>query len=573
MSLFRRAALTIALAVPVAGSACSGSISGGPSAPSDGVPPVDDPAHPAPPQPDSAPVTGPIASSPGPSSRFLRLSHAQWENTVRDLFRLQTPLGLSKQFINEGLRADFDNQGGDKEVSAQLWFDYNKAAIALATKIVRDPAALQKILPADATGDTEARGRAFIRGFGARAYRRPLTDAEIDQHLGLFRQGASLIGSGDAFLDGTEMVVALMLQSPHFLYRTELGGAVKNGRVILTDHEVAARLSYGLVGSMPDDQLLAAATAGKLHGRDDVLAQAGRLLDSPAGQATLRDLHAQLLREVDPTELVRDPKLHPHFSAGIGADMWREMQTFADDVVYGQKRGLGELLTAPYTFVNARLATLYGVTAPGATADKFVRVNLDGERAGWFTQVGFLAMTATDFNPRPIKRGVTISRRVLCADVPPPPPEVKSPSAPAISGKTNRQAFEAATEMPGTICITCHGTLINPLGFAFEKFDGLGEFRKDEKGLPIDARGTYEFAEGSRSYDGAAGLMKVIAQGRQAHECYAGQLFEYVYGREHAPAEQGLVVELGRRSRLAVPVKTLLLDLVATDAFLTRTPD
>jgi hypothetical protein len=554
-------------------SACVGSAVGPPgSAGGDGKTPTDNPTPP-PRQPDTAPTTGPIASAPGPSSRFIRLSHAQWENTVRDLFRLTTPAGLSKQFVNEGLRADFDNQGGSAEVSSQLWFDYNKAATALATKIVRDPLALQKILPDGLAGDVEARGRAFIRGFGARAYRRPLTDAEIEQHLGLFRQGATLIASGDGFLDGAEMVVALMLQSPHFLYRTELGTPMGAGPLRLTDHEIAARLSYGLTSSMPDDQLLAAAAAGKVHGRDDVLAHAGRLLDSPAGQATLRDLHAQLLREVDPSELVRDPKLHPHFSAGIGADMWRESQTFADDVVYGQKRGLADLLTAPYTFVNARLAVLYGVSAPGATADKFVRVQLDDKRAGIFTQVGFLAMTATDFNSRPVKRGVTISRRVLCAEVPPPPVEVKSPTAPPITGKTNRQAFEAATEMPGTICISCHGKLINPLGFAFEKFDGMGEFRQDEKGLPVDARGSYDFAEGSRSFDGAADLMKIVAQGRQAHECYAGELFEYVYGHEHGPAEQGLIDELGRRSRLAVPVRNLLLDLVATDAFLTRTPD
>jgi hypothetical protein len=560
------------------GSACMGRVEGpvasGPAG--EGGAPGDPGTHPSamPRQPDDAPLVGPIASAPGPSSRLLRLSHQQWDNTVRDLFRLTASPALSKQFINEGLRADFDNQGGDMEVSAQLWFDYNKAATALASKIVRDPQALQAILPPDAaSGAAEARGQAFIRSFGARAYRRPLSDAEVEQHLALFRQGATLIGSGDPFLDGAELVVALMLQSPHFLYRTELGAAVSAGRVLLSDHEIAARLSYGLTSSMPDDALFAAAAAGQLHAANGVRGQAMRLLDSAAGRATLSDLHAQLLREVDPTELVRDPKLHPHFVAGIGADMRAESLRSIDDVVYGRKLGLTELLTSPSTFVNARLAVLYGVAAPGATADNFVRVDLGGHRAGIYTEVGFLAVTATDYNSRPVKRGVTISRRVLCADVPPPPPEVKSPSAPPISGKTNRQAFEAATEMPGTICISCHGKLINPLGFAFEHFDGLGEWRDDEKGLPIDARGTYAFTEGSRSYDGAAALMQAVAQGRQAHECYAGQLFEYVYGRAPAAAEQDLINELGRRSRLGVAIKDLVLDLVATDAFLTRAPE
>ena len=552
--------------------ACNGSILGGSAGDPGGtggnniVPP---------PLPDGAPTTGPIASAPGPSSRFLRLSHAQWENTVRDLFRLPDPSGLSKQFFNEGLRADFDNQGADLEVSSQLWFDYNKAAVTLATKVVRDPVALGRLVPSGGSADPEARARAFIRSFGGRAYRRPLDDAEIEQHLGLYRQGATLIGSGDGFADGLELVVALFLQSPHFLYRAELGTEIKNGRVALSDHEIAARLSYGLTGSMPDDQLLEVAAAGKLHGRDDVLAQARRLIDSPAGRATVQDLHAQLLREIDPSELVRDPKLHPHFVAGIGADMRREELAFTDDVVFGQNLGLAELLTAPYTFVNQRLAVLYGVPAPaGASADKFARVDLDArQRAGLYTQVGFLAMSATDYNSRPIKRGVTLSRRVLCSDVPPPPVEVKMPSAPALSGKTNRQSFEAATEMPGSICINCHGKLINPLGFAFENFDGLGEYRKDEKGLPIDAASRYEFAEGVQAFNGAPELMKLIAAGKQAHTCYAGQLFEYVYGRPQAAAERGLIEELGRRSRLHVPIKSLLLDLVATEAFLTRAPD
>ena len=183
MRLVRRAALTLSLSLLPGAliSACVGSAvdppgpaSGAPGAGGTGA--TDNPAPP-PRQPDTAPTTGPIASAPGPSSGLLRLSHTQWENTVRDLFRLTTPAGLSRQFINEGLRADFDNQGGDKEVTSQLWFDYNKAATALATKIVRDPAALQKILPAGLAGDAEARGRAFIRSFGGRAYRRPLTDA------------------------------------------------------------------------------------------------------------------------------------------------------------------------------------------------------------------------------------------------------------------------------------------------------------------------------------------------------------------------------------------------------------
>lgn len=553
--------------------ACVGSIEHQPFGPDDPAGPTytPPPDKPTGPQPDSAPTTGFIPSAAGPASQFMRLSHTQWENTVRDLFGLSAEPGLSKQFVNEGLRAHFDNQGGDLEVSGQLWFDYNKAAGALATQVVRDPKVLTALVPG--TGDAAGRAESFIRSFGERAYRRPLTESEVQQYVALYRRAPELSTGTDAFLDGLEIVVSAFLQSPHFLYRIEVGSGVNNGRLVLTDYEVASRLSYGLVRTMPDAQLFQAARGRKLRTREDVLAHAQRLLDSPAGQATIRDLHGQMLRGTDPSELVRDVKLHPQFKPGMGVDMRREAIAFADDIIYAQKKGVTELLTASYTFATERTAPIYGATVPGGDPEKLHRIELDpAKRAGLYTQLGFLATTGTDFNSRPIKRGVKISEGVLCADVPPPPPEVNDPSAPQLEGKTNRQNFEAATEMEGTICRPCHQTYINPLGFALEHFDGLGAWRDDEKGKPIDATGTYKLGGEVKTFNGAAELMRTIAKGSQAHECYSEHLFEYIYGRTAGEIERSLLQELGRRSRLAVPIKNLILDLVATDAFLTRKP-
>ena len=139
--------------------------------------------------PENAPTTGPVASRAAPSSRFVRLNHRQWENTVRDLFKLPQLTGLSRQFVNEGVRTSFDNHGGELEVSSQLWQDYNKAAGSLATQVARDGARLNALMPANAPSDPEGKARAFIRNFGTRAYRRPLTDAEQTQYLDLFGKG------------------------------------------------------------------------------------------------------------------------------------------------------------------------------------------------------------------------------------------------------------------------------------------------------------------------------------------------------------------------------------------------
>jgi hypothetical protein len=569
------------LALPLATLACTGSIGGGlePGAvppgtvdPSTGLPPSAPPGA-TPPLPDTAPTTGPIASRAGASSRFVRLNHRQWENTMRDLLGLAQASGLSKSFVVESVRTSFDTHGGELEVTAQLWQDYNKAANALATQIARDAAKLNALIPAGAPADGEGRARAFITAFGQRAYRRPLTDAEVNQYLAVFRQGPQSIGSSNALVDGLELVISVFLSSPYVLYRTELSSNVANGKVALSDFEIANRLSYGLINSMPDQALFEAATAKQLHTREQVLSHARRLIDSPAGIATVRDLHEQTIKDVDPSELVRDTKLHPLYKPGIGVDMKEETLAFVNEVIFGQQKSVSELLTASWTMVNAKLAPLYGVTLPGNAGDRFVKVELDNkQRAGVYTQLGFLAETGTDYNPRPIKRGVHLSEHLLCNKVPPPPPEANQTPIPNTAGKTNRQAFTDATEAPGTVCAPCHGRMINPLGFAFENYDGLGRYRSQEGNLPIDATASYEFPEGMKTFTGAVELMNIIAEGKQAHECYSKQLFEYVYARSASDDDAALITELGRRSKLKVPVKSLMLDLVATEAFLNRLP-
>jgi hypothetical protein len=567
--------LRVAVAIAIAHWAlgCTGQIGG-----SAGDPTPSTPGAPAP-VPADAPVTGPIASAPGPSSRLVRLSHRQWANTVGDLLRLGAPAAQAGDFLAESVRTSFDNNGSALDVPPELWQDYEKAAEAVATQVARDPKRLATLMPAGAPADQAGRARAFIESFGQRAYRRPLTDVEIGRYLTLFNQGPALIGSADGFADGIELVVTLLLQSPHFLYRTELSSQAAGGKVALSDYEIASRLSYGLANTMPDDALFAAAAARRLHTREDLLPHAERLLASPAGQATLRDFHEQLFHTGRYSDTRRDPTRYPAFKPGLGDDMREEAFSFVKDVVMGQGKGLRELLTAPYSFVNSRLAPLYGLDVPAPRAgqpDPLLRMNLDRtQRAGLFTQVGFLSSSdnATDSVPRPIMRGKHINLDVLCAELPAPP---NVPPLPAQTGaKTNRQLIESFTEQPGTICQQCHGVLLNPLGFAFEHYDPVGRWRDTDNGIAVDAKDKYTFAEGERSFDGAVELMGIVAGGQQAHDCYSRRLLEYLYGREvdaSAAGDAALVRELGRRSHGDASIKAMVLDLVSTDAFLTRLP-
>jgi hypothetical protein len=534
---------------------------------------------PPPGKPDD-PITGPIASVPGPSSRLVRLNHKQWANTVGDLFRLAGPAAQAASFLSESVRSSFDNNGSVLEVSPELWQDYQKAAEAVANQVARDPRLLAGLTPSGAPPDAAGKVRALVQNLGLRAYRRPLTDAEVSRYVTLFNQGPALLGSMDPFADGAELLITYLLQSPHFLYRTELSTAVTGGKVLLDDYEVASRLSYGLANSMPDDQLLAAAAAKKLHTREDVLAHARRLLDSPRGQATLRDFHEQLFHTAGYSAVKRDPTRQPAFTPGLGDAMRQESTSFIDDVVVARNEGVSELLTAKYTFANSKLAALYGLPAPAPAPaaggpDPFVRVELDpGQRSGLFTQIGFLGSNdnATDTTPRPIMRGKHMNLDVLCTQLPAPP---NVPPLPAMTtGKTNRALITAFTEQPGSICVSCHGVLLNPLGFAFEHYDAVGRWRDLDNGSPVDATGTFEFADGKKSFDGAVELMDIIAKGTQAHQCYARRLFEYLYGRDMAavPADGNLIQEVGRRSRGSASVKAMVLDLLTTDAFLARQP-
>jgi hypothetical protein len=524
--------------------------------------------------PMEVPVTGPITSAPNASSRFSRLNHAQWENTVRDLFHLPAPSGLSATFIAEPLRSAFDTNGGILSVSQDQWGDYQRAAESLAQKVAHDPKLLAGLLPVNAPTDAAGRARAFVQQMGLRAFRRPMAAADVDKYVALFNKGPALFGTTDAFVDGAELVLTAMLQSPQFLYRAETSTAVVNGRVPLDGFEVATRLSYGLTNTMPDDMLLSAAGAGALANRDGVAAQAKRLLASAAAQKVVADFHDQLMHMREFDGIKKDAKAAPLFD-GAAADLKSEAQSFVSDVIFGQGKGVTELMTAPYTFANSRVAKLYGLpaTTPAAgQADPFARVALDpAQRAGMLTQVGFLAAHAEGQTPNIIIRGVRIARDVLCLNLPDPPDAV--PPLPALlPNATNRQRVADLTK--NSPCNACHVSIINPLGNAFENLDGFGRWRTQENGLPIDATGTYQLDGQSITFDGPTSLVKAMANSRQAHDCYSRHLVEYMYGREtdNAAADANLIAQAGARSKNAMSVKDLILELVTTDAFVTRTP-
>jgi hypothetical protein len=493
------------------------------------------------------------------ADRFPRLSHAQWEATVHDLFGLASETGLSSTFTPDPQLGRFDNNIARLSISPGLWRDYQNAAEQVAQRVVGDEALYGKLV-ADSTAAQD-----FITRFGLRAFRRPLTQAEVERYTQLFDSAAPIFPEHDAFHAGVRLVVQSMLQSPFFLYRSELKAVKEAGAMPLGSYEVASRLSYLFWNTMPDDALFAAAQSGALDGPDGVREQALRMLDDPRAQAQFRRFHYQAFAISEYADLDKNKTKFPNWKRELGPMMQEETLRFFDDIV-AHDGGVAELLTSNKAFVNADLAKIYGLQ--GTFDDTYQQVELDpATRAGLLTRAGFLARNATLDEPDPIHRGVFINLDVLCRPISAPP---NIPQGLPRTGNTNREKVTSITG-PGTCGENCHHTIINPLGFAFEGFDAVGATRADDNGFPLDTTGTYHFPDGHAiTYDGAVDLSRQLAKAPEVHQCYATQLAEFMLGRDLALQDKAMINALAAASANHASIKELVLDFVSSNAFRAR---
>jgi hypothetical protein len=463
----------------------------------------------------------------------------------------------------------FDTNASQLWVSNTLRESYESAAEALATQVASNPEALAKLIPAGAPTEPTARAQAFIEGFGLRAYRRPLTAAEVSQYQSLFQQGAALVPELDPFAAGVALCIRLFLQSPYFLYRTELEQQSVAGRIPLSSYEVAAKLALSLTASTPDPALLQDAAAGSLAPTNQALidTHAQRLLGTARGKASALHLHSQALALTRYDLIRKDAELHPDFTTGAAASLRKSAELFLG-TLYDENRGMKALFTSPEAFVDSNVALLYGLS--GSFGSDFKRVDLTAQpRRGILTHPGFLALFAGEQQPDPIHRGVFINQQVLCVELSPPTANV-----PPLPGEqpntTNRQRIEALTGK-GTCGQACHSTLINPLGYAFENYDSVGKYRTTDGGLNVDATGTYGLDGQERSFQNALELVELIAGSQAAHRCYARHWLYYLSGRLPDAGDAATLDQLAvQASAQDISTRDLVRALVQSDSFLTR---
>jgi hypothetical protein len=247
------------------------------------------------------------------------------------------------------------------------------------------------------------------------------------------------------------------------------------------------------------------------------------------------------------------------YSEALNAE-FKEAAYLFFDRIFTQNLGVKDILTSTVGFAGPNMATLYGVKVSGSG---LTQVDLP-DRAGYYSQAPFLTLWAINDEPDSIHRGVRINLDTLCAD--PGVPTAMLPPVPALeTGQSNRERYEALTEGCGA---ECHGKIINPIGFAFEEYDGVGRYRDSDNGQPIDAAAAYPFAEGVKSFNGAANLMQIIASGSQAHQCWAKKLASYATERDLVDGDRPLVEALGAVSLdSGGSLKQVMLALAQSDTF------
>jgi len=509
---------------------------------------------------------GSVDPGPGP---IRRLTRVEYNNTIYQL--LGDNSRPADAFPPDEESAGFDNQATTLVVSPLLAEHYTNAAAQLAAthgpELLADlPACLGNDVDQDAClADAEV----FVHRFGKLAHRRPLHDDEVATYLDVFVQGTGLGEGSYSARDGVELVIETMLQSPHFLYRIEFGMPNPEDAdvVELTSYELASRLSYLLWNTMPDAALFEAADADQLRTPAQIEAQARRMIAAPRAREAVKNFHRQWLRldEIRPriTANGKSFEIYPDYRAKY-LPMWQaETELFLDYAIFEQNASVDQLFTASYSLLNQELAEFYGVEGP--IGDEWVPVELDPSKyAGFLTQAGLLALHAKPDRSSPIHRGKFV-REVLLCQSPPPPPDVV-PEAPSVDeSKTTREQFTQHSE--DDLCAGCH-QLMDPIGFGFEHFDGIGRYRETEWGLAIDASGELLGTDVDGPYDGVVELASRLAASDQVKDCIVRQWFRFGYGRVETSAD-ACSLDTIRQAFAAADyhVEELIVALTMTDAF------
>jgi hypothetical protein len=476
----------------------------------------------------------------GPAPRRIwALTPDQYARTVRAVLPaakladgLGSTLAVQNGFSNEAARLDMT----EPHVGQLLQIAWQLGADAAA-----DPAKLAPCLGQPAVDAACVRG--FVTDFAARAFRRDLGTAEADALVTYFQKQQQ---AGDVRFAIQELMTSV-LTSPNFIYRTELGPetAEAGKPVTLTSFEKASALSYYLTDGPPDPELLAAARSKALETAAQIEAHTRRLLAKPENAVGALKLFQETFAIEEVRATVKDPKRFPDWKAQLATDLAGESNAFLNQVLWSEGGKLSTLLTASFSMLNGRLASFYGVGDPAA-GEQFKKVSWRaGERAGLLTQAGAMATFAKENDTDVVGRGKFIREVLLCQPLPPPPANVNAVPPPPDGKRTQRERM--GQHSADASCSGCH-SLMDPLGLAFERYDGIGKYRTMDVGQQLDTSGklTGAVPEGAPFKD-AVELVALLAKSPTVEKCFVETAFRYAHGREAGSIDACTLQRLGTR--------------------------
>lgn len=498
------------------------------------------------------PAEPPVGAGTPPAASLKLLRTFEYRNTMAAL--LGDAVSVDAELRPDLVRANFTSVSASVDCYEEVGIEaFETIALDVAAQaFATSPTPLDQAgcAPADAGDDCVAD---FIADFGLRAWRRPLDGGERAKYVGLV-DSLSTLYAGDV-VKGVELTVAALLQSPNFLYRVELGWPVEGDPDTrkYSGYEMASRLAYSLWEGPPDRALLDAAGAGELDSAESVMQRASEMVADPRAEAALGRFWREHLN-VDRLTLENYPR------------------SVASEELYAAMRAEGEALVAQAiasgtdarTFLTSteaeltpELAELYGASSPDGGP-----VTLPAERMGYLTSGVFLATQSHPTKTSPTRRGKFVLERILCQDIPPPPPDVdlELPEAPE-GGATQRELLEAHRNNP--VCAACHDSL-DPLGFAFEQFDAMGQFREMDNGLPADPSGEWS----GTAFQDAVGLIDILKDDPDVSRCLAIQTFRGFTGHLETAGQDPYIDEMVTSLEASGhDFRTLVAVLLGSEAF------
>ena len=484
-------------------------------------------------------------------SGMRRLSRIEYANTVRDLIALDVPMDVSHFPIDP--LAPYDNDYRQQLPSPVVVEASQSNARMIAAWVHSNTAVREQIVDCGPTGPDDADCmRHFVETFGRRALRRPLGQEEVERYLDLMSWN---VAEGD-FYTGVELALEALLTQPQFLFRVEIGTPAEDGVLELDDFEIATRLSYLLLGTTPDDELLDRAALGELRDEATRRAEAERLLALPQAKVQLARFHAMWLGY---EKLANE--------AGIVAEMRVESDGLVQRVTTEKQGAYTELLTSTETFVSQPLADHYGFGVD--VGDGAWVPYSDPGRRGILSHGTVLAAGSKANDTSPTRRGKFVRVQLLCEPIAPPPPEVDPDQPPASKDPDACKIERYAEHRENETCAGCH-KLMDGIGFGLENYDLLGRYRTHDEGRPecvIEGKGD---VVGVGKFEGPAQLGELVLDSGSFEGCVAQQALQYSLGHTLEKEDRGMVRHMAEVLRDRNDFIAMLLAHVEHPAFAQR---